>query len=70
MSSDPVTGCGCALVLAVAAVYFAGLAAWAFLNETKLIYLLVAGVACWVVITIARRVRLWWRGGKCLFHSR
>jgi hypothetical protein len=60
MSSDPATGCGCALVLVVAAVYFAGLGARAFLNETKLIYPLVAGLALWVVVTIARRVRLWW----------
>jgi hypothetical protein len=63
MSPDPVSGCGCALVLGVAAVYFAGLAAWAFLNEAGLIYPLAAGLAVWFVVTIARRVRLWPRGG-------
>jgi hypothetical protein len=46
------------LLLAVFAVYFAGLAAWVFLNETGLLYPLVAGLVLWVVVTIARKVRL------------
>jgi hypothetical protein len=63
MSTDPVSGCGCALVLGVAAVYFAGLAAFAFLNETGLIYPLAAGLALWFVVTVARRVWLRRTGG-------
>jgi len=55
VSADPVGGgCGCALVLAVAAAYFAGLAAWAFLNESGLLYPCVGGLALWFLFTVTR----------------
>jgi hypothetical protein len=57
MPADPVSGgCGCALLLAVCALYFAGLAAWAFIHETGVLYPCVAGLALWLVFTIAHRI--------------
>jgi hypothetical protein len=58
MPADPVSGgCGCALLLAVCAVYFAGLSAWVFLKETGLLYPCAAALLIWVVVSIAQSLR-------------
>jgi hypothetical protein len=58
MPRDPVSAdCGCAFFLAVLAVYVGSPTAWAFLEQTGLVYHLAVGLAAWAVATVYRRVR-------------
>jgi hypothetical protein len=54
------SGCGCALFLAGWAVYFAWTSAWAFAQETGLLYPCVAGLVVWIVVALARWTRRRW----------
>jgi hypothetical protein len=59
MPADPAGGCGCALLLAVCAIYFAGLA----LYESGLLYPGAAVLVAWLVFGIVRRFRRHWGDG-------
>jgi hypothetical protein len=60
MPGDPLSaGCGCALTLAVIAVGVAIVTVSAYLNETGLVYPLALGLALWLTVSVARRVRRW-----------
>jgi len=61
MPSDSATGCGCALVFGVLAIYFAAIAVWAFLTDARVLYPLAVGVAVCFVALIASTMRR--RGG-------
>jgi hypothetical protein len=47
--------------LAVLATGVAAVTDWAYLTETGLVYPLALGVAVWLAVLVARRVRRWRR---------